>query len=171
MNYVLNNRLKREWEHVEYTVFYSHRAKYKFSEVRISEFWVNEDELSKKMASVQFSSVTQLCLTLCVPTNSSTQASLYITNCRSLPKPMSIESVMPSNHLILILIISSSCPQFFPHQQSTAAAPYLVSEVSPLSCPWPRMWGSLQPLFLRCHSCRCILGHNFLAYPLLIQLS
>ena len=29
------------------------------------------------------------------------QASLSITNCRSLPKPMSIESVMPSNHLIL----------------------------------------------------------------------
>ena len=29
------------------------------------------------------------------------QASLSITNSRSLPKPMSIESVMPSNHLIL----------------------------------------------------------------------
>ena len=29
------------------------------------------------------------------------QASLSITNSRSLPKPMSIESVIPSNHLIL----------------------------------------------------------------------
>ena len=29
------------------------------------------------------------------------QASLSITNCRSLPKLMSIESVMPSSHLIL----------------------------------------------------------------------
>ena len=29
------------------------------------------------------------------------QASLSITNSRSLPKPISIESVMPSNHLIL----------------------------------------------------------------------
>ena len=29
------------------------------------------------------------------------QASLYITNSRSPPKPMSIKSVMPSNHLIL----------------------------------------------------------------------
>ena len=29
------------------------------------------------------------------------QASLSITNCQSLPKPMFIESVMPSNHLIL----------------------------------------------------------------------
>ena len=41
------------------------------------------------------------------------QASLSITNCRSLPKPMSIELVMPSNHLILCrpLLI---CPQSFP---------------------------------------------------------
>ena len=30
------------------------------------------------------------------------QASLSITNSRSPPKPMSIESVMPSNHLILV---------------------------------------------------------------------
>ena len=29
------------------------------------------------------------------------QASLFITNSRSLPKPMSFKSVMPSNHLIL----------------------------------------------------------------------
>jgi len=33
--------------------------------------------------------------------NHSTQASLSITNSRSPPKPTSIESVMPSNHLIL----------------------------------------------------------------------
>ena len=31
------------------------------------------------------------------------QASLSITNCRSPPKPMCIELVMPSNHLILCL--------------------------------------------------------------------
>ena len=45
----------------------------------------------------QFSSVAQLCLTLCT----ARQASLSITNSQSPPKPMSIESVMPSNHLIL----------------------------------------------------------------------
>ena len=33
--------------------------------------------------------------------NTARQASLSITNSLSLPKPMSIESVMPSNHLIL----------------------------------------------------------------------
>ena len=50
---------------------------------------------------VQFSSVTQLCLTLCDPMNRSTQASLSITNFQGLPKPMSIKSVMPSSNLIL----------------------------------------------------------------------
>ena len=43
--------------------------------------------------------VTQSCPTLCNPMNRST--SLSITNSRSLLKFMSIESVMPSSHLIL----------------------------------------------------------------------
>ena len=51
--------------------------------------------------SVQFSSVTQSCPTLCDSTNHSTLASLSITSSQSSPKPMSIESVMPSNHFIL----------------------------------------------------------------------
>ena len=55
-----------------------------------------------KPSSVQFSSVAQSCPTLCNPMNHTAgQASLYITNSWSLPKPVSIESVMPSNHLIL----------------------------------------------------------------------
>ena len=49
----------------------------------------------------QFSSVAQSCLTLCNPMNRACQASLSITNSWSLPKLMSTESVMPSNHLIL----------------------------------------------------------------------
>ena len=52
-------------------------------------------------SSVQFSSVTQSCPTLCNPWTSARQASLPITNSRSSLKLMSIESVMPSNHLIL----------------------------------------------------------------------
>ena len=51
--------------------------------------------------SVQFSSVVQSCLTLCNPMNCSTQASLSIINSWSSLKLMSIESVMPSSHLIL----------------------------------------------------------------------
>ena len=50
--------------------------------------------------SVQFSSVAQSCPTL-PPWITVHQASLSITNSQSLPKPMSIELVMPSNHLIL----------------------------------------------------------------------
>ena len=38
---------------------------------------------------------------LFVPWTAACQASLYITNSQSLPKLMSIELVMPSNHLIL----------------------------------------------------------------------
>ena len=51
--------------------------------------------------SVQFSSVTQSCPTLCDPMNPSTPASLSITNSRSSLRLTSIESVMPSSHLIL----------------------------------------------------------------------
>ena len=51
--------------------------------------------------SVQFSSVAQSCLTLCDPMNRSMQASLSITNSRSSLRLTSIESVMPSSHLIL----------------------------------------------------------------------
>ena len=63
--------------------------------------------------SVQFSSVTQSCLTLCDPWITVRQSFLSITNCRSLPKPTSIESVMPSNHLILycpLLLLPSIFP-------------------------------------------------------------
>ena len=53
-----------------------------------------------------FSSVTQLCLTLCNPMDC--QASLSITNSWSLLKLMSIALVMPFNHLILC------CPLLIP---------------------------------------------------------
>ena len=66
-----------------------------------------------KWGNCQFSSVTQLCLTLCDTMNSSTPDFLSITNSRSPPKPMSVESVIPSSHLILCRPFSS-CPQSFP---------------------------------------------------------
>ena len=50
--------------------------------------------------SVQFNSVAQSCPTFVTPWTAAYQASLSITNSQSLPKPMSIELVMPSNHLI-----------------------------------------------------------------------
>ena len=51
--------------------------------------------------SVQFSSVAQSCLTLCDPINRSTPGLPVHTNSRSSLKFTSIESVMPSSHLIL----------------------------------------------------------------------
>ena len=87
---------------------------------------------SKYHHSVQFSSVTQLCLTLCDPMNCSTPASLSITNSRSLLKPMSIESVMPSNHLTLcrpLLLL----PSIFPRIR-------VFSNESALHIRWPNYW-------------------------------
>ena len=60
------------------------------------------------------------------------QASLSITNFRSLPKLMSIESVMPSNHLILchpLLLL----PSIFPSIK-------VFSNESVLHIGWPNYW-------------------------------
>ena len=57
--------------------------------------------------------VTQSCLTLCDPMDCKNQASLSFTIYWSLLTLMSIESVMPSNHLILfrpLLLVSSVFP-------------------------------------------------------------
>ena len=73
--------------------------------------------------SVQFSSVAHSCPTLCDPMDfTARQASLSITNFWSLLKLMSIESVMPSNHLILY------CPFFSCLQSFPASAPFPVSQ-------------------------------------------
>ena len=68
-------------------------------------------------------SVTQSCPNLCDPWTAASQASLSITNTWSLLKLMSIESVMPPNHLILFhpcLLLPSIFPSirvFFPMSQ------------------------------------------------------
>ena len=61
------------------------------------------------------------------------QASLSITNSQSLHKPMSIESVMPSNHLILChpLLLP---PSIFPSIN-------VFSNESVLHIRWPKYWG------------------------------
>ena len=66
--------------------------------------------------AVQLSSVPQSCPTICNPMNhQARQASLSITNSWSPPKPMSIELVMPSSHLIL-------CRPLLLHLQSFPAS-------------------------------------------------
>ena len=77
-----------------------------------------------------FSSVAQLCPTLCNLMNQACQASLSITNPQSPPKPMSIEPVMPSNHLILccpLLLL----PSIFPSIR-------IFSNESALRIRWPK---------------------------------
>ena len=62
------------------------------------------------ISSVQSLSCVQL---FAAPWTAAHQASLSITNSQSLLKLMSIESVMPSNHLILcrpVLLLPSICP-------------------------------------------------------------
>ena len=80
----------------------------------------------------QLSPVTQSCLTLCDPKTAAHQASLSITNTRSLLKLMSIESVMPSNHLIFchpLLFL----PSVFPSIR-------VFSNESALCIRWPKYW-------------------------------
>ena len=59
------------------------------------------------------------------------QAALSITNSRSLLKLISIESVMPSNHLIL-------CPLLFP--PSIFPSSRIFSKESVLCIRWPKYW-------------------------------
>ena len=79
--------------------------------------------------SVQLFSHVQLFVT---PWTAARQASLSITNSWSLPKLMSIELVMPSNHLILcrpLLFL----PSFFPSIR-------VFSNESALHIRWPKCW-------------------------------
>ena len=82
----------------------------------------------------QFSSVQLLsCVLLSTtPWTAALQASLSITKCLSLPKPMSNELVMPSNHLILchpLLLL----PSIF-------LSIRVFSNESALHIRWPKCW-------------------------------
>ena len=84
--------------------------------------------------SLQFSSVQSLSRVglFATPWTAARQASLSITNSRTPPKPMSIESVMPSNHLILcrpLLLLPSILPSV-----------RVFSNESALRIRWPKYW-------------------------------
>ena len=83
---------------------------------------------------IQFSSVQSLSSVrlFVTPCTAERQASLSITNTHSSPKLMSIESVMPSNHLILchpLLLL----PSIFPSIR-------VFSNKSALLIRWPKYW-------------------------------
>ena len=86
-----------------------------------------------KIPQTVFSSVqsTQLCPTLCDLMDHCTPASLSITNSQSLLKLISIESVMPSKHLILCCLLLP--PSIVPSIR-------VVSSESVLCIRWPKYW-------------------------------
>ena len=87
--------------------------------------------------SVQFSSVTQLCPIFVTPWTAARQASLSATNSQSLLKLMSIESVMPYNHLIL-------CHPLFLLRSIFPSITVFSNESLHLS--WPKYWSfSISP--------------------------
>ena len=91
--------------------------------------YLGPDPQSAQWSSVQSLSRVQLFAT---PWTAAHQASLSITNSRSLPKLISIESVMPSNRLILccpLLLL----PSIFPSIR-------VFSTESALRIRWPKYW-------------------------------
>ena len=86
--------------------------------------------LSQVFSSVQSLSRVRLFAT---PWTAACQASLSIINSWSLPKLMSIESVMPSSHLILC------CPLLLP--PSIFPSIRVFSKESVLRIRWPNYWG------------------------------
>ena len=80
-------------------------------------------------SSVQSFSCVRLYVT---PAIVACEASLSVTNCQSPPKPLSIESVMPSNHLILcrpLLLLPSTFPRIRGFSNESA-----------LRIRWPKYW-------------------------------
>ena len=81
------------------------------------------------LSSIQSLSCVQLFVT---PWTAAHQASLSITNSQSLLKHLSVESVMPSNHLILF------CPLLLP--PSIFSSIKVFANESVLHIRWPKYW-------------------------------
>ena len=94
--------------------------------------WLRSYTLLGHIPSVQFSSVAQSCPTLCDPVDCSTLGLPVHHQLPESTQPMSIASVMPSNHLILchpLLLLPSIFPSIrvFPNE-------------SALCIRWPKYW-------------------------------
>ena len=107
------------------------------------------------LSSVQSLSRVRLFAT---PWTTARQASLSITNSQSLPKPMSIESVMPSNHLILCLPFSS-CPQSFPASGSFPMSQLFTSSDQSIGVS---VSASVLPMNSQCTDCFTPKNKHFL---------
>ena len=99
---------------------------------RVGHDWATELNWRIIFTDILFSSVAQSCPTPCSPWTAAHQDSLFITNSLSLLKFMSIESVMPSNHLILCCTLLF-LPSIFPSIR-------VFSNESTLHMRWPKHW-------------------------------
>ena len=121
------NPIKKNWGwipawfqrlHMLITAFiWGHMSILNMPEIKIYTPFGSLISQRRKFSSVQFSSVTQSCLTLCDPMDCTPGLTVHhqlsITNPRSSLKLMSMELVMPSNQLILrhpLLLLLSSFP-------------------------------------------------------------
>ena len=96
------------------------------------KWWVGGEKTHCLLhCSVQFSSISRVQL-FATPWIAACQASLSINNSRSLPKLVSIESVMPPNHLILChpLLL----------QPSISSSIRVFSNELALHMRWPKYW-------------------------------
>ena len=108
----------------------------KISKMGFLPFLIDEIEFNlTSVSSVQLLMHVQLFVT---PWNAALQAFLFITNSWSLLKLMSIDSVIPSNHLILchtLLLLPSVLPSI-----------RVFSNESVLHIRWPKYWSfSISP--------------------------
>ena len=96
-----------------------------------SHMWLMAIISDSNSISVQFDSVAQLCPTLRPHGLQHARPPLSIISFQSLLKLMSIESVMPSNHLILCCPLLP--PSIFPSLR-------VFSNESALCIKWPKYW-------------------------------
>ena len=100
--------------------------------LRILNYFYSSPSHHELLNVFQFSSVIQSVRLFATPRTAASQASLSITNSQSLLKLMCIESVMPSNHLILchpLLLLLSIVPSM-----------RVFSNESVLCIRWPKYW-------------------------------
>ena len=122
-----------KWEE-EVAILSLHVARYM---LWFGECFSEKKYLTNFQCSVQFSSVQLLSRVriFATPWTAARQESLSITNFQSPSKSMSIESVMPSNHLILCrpLLPLGKMPSIFPSIR-------VFSNESALHIRWPKYW-------------------------------
>ena len=167
-------------------MFHGNKELWLQTELKLIINWAGDilDNLSRSNV-ITFSSVQSRCYAwlFATPWIAAWQASLSITNARSLTKLMSIESVMPSNHLIfccplLLLPPIPPCIRVFSNESwgdqsigvsvSASVLPVNTQDWSPLG--WTGCWISFQSKELsRVFSNTTVQKHQFFGTQLSSQ--